>query len=129
MQTIQNNGRPAFPVTEQNGANSGDCGMDLRDYFAAHAPIDMADVRNEWHRRMGNNKQPSLTQLFTIMAEMRSDYANTMLAARANEQPVPREAYDQCNADLVKAEAKLEELGCCRCLNGDWVAPAAEVQS
>jgi hypothetical protein len=66
---------------------------------------------------------------YAKIAESAYEMADAMLAARANEQPVPREAYDQCNADLVKAEAKLEELGCCRCLNGDWVAPAAEVQS
>jgi hypothetical protein len=33
--SAQNNGGAAFPVTEQNGANFGDCGMTLRDYFAA----------------------------------------------------------------------------------------------
>jgi hypothetical protein len=30
-------GEPAFPYTEANGANSGDVGMLLRDYFAAKA--------------------------------------------------------------------------------------------
>jgi hypothetical protein len=32
-----NTGGPAFPYTEANGANSGDVGMTLRDYFAAKA--------------------------------------------------------------------------------------------
>lgn len=32
-----NTGGPAFPYTEANGANSGDVGMTLRDYFAARA--------------------------------------------------------------------------------------------
>jgi hypothetical protein len=32
-----NTGGPAFPHTEANGANSGDVGMTLRDYFAAKA--------------------------------------------------------------------------------------------
>lgn len=32
-------GGPAFPFTEANGANSGDVGMTLRDYFAAKALI------------------------------------------------------------------------------------------
>jgi hypothetical protein len=32
-----NTGGPAFPHTEANGANSGDVGMTLRDYFAAQA--------------------------------------------------------------------------------------------
>jgi hypothetical protein len=31
------NNQPAFPYTEANGANSGDVGMTLRDYFAAKA--------------------------------------------------------------------------------------------
>lgn len=30
-------GMPAFPATEQNGLNSGNSGMTLRDYFAAKA--------------------------------------------------------------------------------------------
>ena len=33
----KNTGGPAFPCTEANGANSGDVGMTLRDYFAAKA--------------------------------------------------------------------------------------------
>lgn len=43
MSTI-NNGGPALPVTEQNGANFGGCGLTLRDYFAAHSdiPLEMA---------------------------------------------------------------------------------------
>lgn len=35
------NGGPAFPVTGQNSANYGDCGMTLRDYFAAKAMHQM----------------------------------------------------------------------------------------
>lgn len=35
--SIKNTGGPAFPVTEDNGANFGDVGMSLRDYFAAKA--------------------------------------------------------------------------------------------
>lgn len=33
---------PAFPTSADNGCNSGEPGMTLRDYFAAHAPTDVA---------------------------------------------------------------------------------------
>lgn len=44
--STQNTGGPAFPVTEQNGANSGDCGMTLRDWFAGKelSKIDQCSV-------------------------------------------------------------------------------------
>ena len=32
-----NTGGPAFPTTQENGCNSGEPGMTLRDYFAAKA--------------------------------------------------------------------------------------------
>jgi hypothetical protein len=32
-----NTGGPAFPTTQENGCNSGEPGMPLRDYFAAKA--------------------------------------------------------------------------------------------
>lgn len=35
-----NTGGPAFPATEEHGCNSGWTGMDLRDYFIAHAPAE-----------------------------------------------------------------------------------------
>ena len=37
MNDTTNNGGPAFPISEANGANSGMPGMTLRDYFAAKA--------------------------------------------------------------------------------------------
>ena len=37
MSDTTNNGGPAFPISEANGANSGMPGMTLRDYFAAKA--------------------------------------------------------------------------------------------
>ena len=37
MSNTTNDGGPAFPITEANGANSGMPGMTLRDYFAAKA--------------------------------------------------------------------------------------------
>ena len=46
-----NTGGPAFPYTEANGANSGDVGMTLRDYFAAKAMQGMlaSDVNATRH--------------------------------------------------------------------------------
>ena len=40
MSKAINDGGSAFPVTERNGANFGDIGMSLRDYFIAHAPAE-----------------------------------------------------------------------------------------
>ena len=42
-----NTGGPAFPCTEANGANSGDVGMTLRDYFAAKALKTFSDDTDE----------------------------------------------------------------------------------
>ena len=39
-----NTGGPAFPCTEANGANSGDVGMTLRDYFAAKVIVQCLEV-------------------------------------------------------------------------------------
>lgn len=55
MAVLTNTGGPAFPVTEQNGANYGDCGMTLRDYFAAAAlPAILAQVNFHDFRGLAN---------------------------------------------------------------------------
>ena len=46
-----NTGGPAFPHTEENGANSGDVGMTLRDYFAAKAMQGLfASDTRDWNQ-------------------------------------------------------------------------------
>lgn len=67
-------GGPAFPITEANGANSGDMGMSLRDYFAAKA------LQSGWLRNTdigyGGMTSPQ------IMATACYEIADAMLAAR-----------------------------------------------
>lgn len=38
-----NDGGPAFPITEANGANNGMPGMSLRDFFAAKAMTSLIE--------------------------------------------------------------------------------------
>lgn len=67
-------GGPAFPITEANGANSGDMGMSLRDYFAAKA------LQSGWLRNTdigyGGMTSPQ------IMATACYEIADAMLEAR-----------------------------------------------
>lgn len=75
---------PAFPATEAHGLNGGWSGISMRDYFAAHAPIDMAEARAFWYRQNGNgSKQPAIEDLFDVLAMLRGRYADSMMAERA----------------------------------------------
>lgn len=75
-------GGPAFPVDANNKAP----GMTLRDYFAAHAPIDMADARNHWHKMHGSgSRQPSMQDIMAVLALLRGEYADAMIAERGAE--------------------------------------------
>ena len=62
------NGGPAFPHTKANGANSGDVGMTLRDYFAAKAMQVVMDG--------------SPTTPYGNIARYAYEMADAMLAAR-----------------------------------------------
>lgn len=52
-------GELAFPTSEEHGFNSGAPGMTLRDYFAAHAPIGVADANEAFYREHGRNARTS----------------------------------------------------------------------
>jgi hypothetical protein len=59
-------------------------GMSVRDYFAAHAPIDLIEARNHWHKMHGNgSRQPTYADLFDALAMLRGQYADAMTAERA----------------------------------------------
>jgi hypothetical protein len=59
-------------------------GMSVRDYFAAHAPIDLIEARNHWHKMHGNgSRQPTYEVLFDTLAMLRGQYADAMIAERA----------------------------------------------
>lgn len=70
-------GGPAFSAT---GPVSNK-GMTLRDYFAAHAPITLADAVSV----LEHSNAPSCTIYETLayLAKLRTDYADAMIAARA----------------------------------------------
>ena len=55
--------KPAFPVTEANGANSGECGMTLRQYAAIK--LKVPDSRTDW---LGDMIEKSLRTDFAAKA-------------------------------------------------------------
>jgi len=81
-------GGPAFPVStaeasegHQDGHNTWQFpGMTLRDYFAAHAPIGVADANEAFYRAHGRNALTS--EMLDTLARLRSMYADAMLKAR-----------------------------------------------
>jgi hypothetical protein len=83
----KNNGGPAFPVPLAAGEaynpsmmGPGD-GMSLRDYFAANAPIGVADANDVFYRENGRNARQS--EMLKTLADLRGRYADAMLAERA----------------------------------------------
>lgn len=59
-------------------------GMTVRDYFAAHAPIDMADARTHWHKMHGSgSRQPTMQDIVATIALLRGEYADAMMAERS----------------------------------------------
>ena len=62
---MKKDGGPAFPNESDFGVSDKSCGMSLRDYFAAHAPIP-AKAGATWGEH----------------AQLRWEYADAMLAER-----------------------------------------------
>jgi hypothetical protein len=84
--SAQNNGGAAFPVTEQNGANFGDCGMSLRDYFAAKAPVN-GEIAIESAKKLTGRPPPNdfvenIVYWNEVDAKIRYMWADAMLAVR-----------------------------------------------
>jgi hypothetical protein len=53
--------------------------MVRRDYFAAHAPFDMASAWRELsHRHQSDGYQPTTADAIALLAKMRVDYAEAM---------------------------------------------------
>ena len=75
-----NTGGTAFPVTEANGANSGESGITMRDYFAAHADVSiytpLENLTAQLHRK------PTIGEMAEYIASIRSIEADAMLKAR-----------------------------------------------
>ncbi len=84
-------GGPAFPVSTAEAAKAiktaltrgSSLGMTMRDYFAAHAPIDVADANEAFYRAHGRNARTS--EMLDTLAGLRSMYADAMLKAREAE--------------------------------------------
>lgn len=83
-------GGPAFPITAQQDPNGGmltwnSDGITVRDYFAAHAPFTLEDARNYWKRTATDygGHWPDMSVLLAVLAKLRGEYADTMLAERA----------------------------------------------
>lgn len=88
---IDKTGGPAFPGInpamtgiDSDGVeryeNEASGGMSLRDYFAAHAPIDQAWANDIFFKRNGRNA--GWIETLEMMAELRWAYADKMLKGR-----------------------------------------------
>jgi hypothetical protein len=58
-------GGPVFPATEANGLNSGWDGMNLRQYYAAHAPAEIPD----WFEFTPATPRPAMPDKFTELTD------------------------------------------------------------
>ena len=78
-----NDGGPALPTENAMQTGPSSCryeGMTMRDYFAAHAPIGVADANEAFYRAHGRNARTS--EMLDTLAGLRSMYADAMLKAR-----------------------------------------------
>jgi hypothetical protein len=91
MNTI-NDGGPVFPTTEAHGFNQGEPGITARDYFAAKAPISVADALIACAvdtGSIGTLPRAQRVTVLAVLAEMRLEYADAMIAARAGTAGTP----------------------------------------
>lgn len=73
-------GGTAFPCQHQGSTRSDAFGMSLRDYFMAHAPIQVSDANNFFYQNNGRNA--SFSEMIATLATLRRAYASHMLAER-----------------------------------------------
>lgn len=73
----------AFPTINQNSDifSGAQQGMTLRDYFVAHAPITMADATKALFDS-GSKNEVTVMHAINMLVQMRSAYADAMLAER-----------------------------------------------
>lgn len=82
---VSNNGGPAFPKALDpypNLSGTPQDGMTLRDYFAAHAPVDYSMACQAFGSTPNLNNDQERAAFFAVWAFMRSEYADAMLKAR-----------------------------------------------
>jgi len=89
--SARNDGGPAFPAPLETALmaglkpSNGALGMTLRDYFAANAPITVADAMVAVaadSASIGTLQKSARARVMAMLAEMRLEYADAMLAAR-----------------------------------------------
>ena len=87
MSDAINNGEPAFPcdsIVERNqkggfvGVEVSSSGMTVREYFAAHAPITLAEAGEKYRLNNGNG---TIGDVMDYLAKLRWAYADSMLKA------------------------------------------------
>ncbi len=77
-------GGPAFPkagLDPWGAAQTVHVGMSRRDYFAAHAPISVADANDAFYRMNGRNA--GIAEMLEMLATLRGMYANAAVAESA----------------------------------------------
>ena len=81
--TQDNTGGPAFPVlvSKNPAIEYCDSGMTLRDYYKAHAPVNITDAMQAsgCYPTMTPSDRPAV---WSAMAILREEYADAMLKAR-----------------------------------------------
>lgn len=88
----KNTGGPAFPCLEATLTGIGSDGeerfdteahggMTLRDYFAATAPISVADANGAFY--LTNGRNAGMREMINMLAVLRGTYADAMIAERA----------------------------------------------
>jgi hypothetical protein len=89
MSEAINTGGPAFPATEKHGCNSGWSGMDLRDYFIAHAPTE---PQNWFHGQMPPPPRQRMAKPDDLTREEREELAawGDVIDAKDMKQPRAR---------------------------------------
>lgn len=80
---------PAFPLNEKDDDGShhySHSGMTQLEYFAAHAPISLADAVNCYGSRPNLNDDADRAGFFATWAWMRIEFAKAMVAELAGDQ-------------------------------------------
>lgn len=69
----------AFPVSEEHGANSGDCGITRLEYFMAHVDVSIYNPMESLTRSIG--RQFTVKELAEYVAGIRILEARAMIEA------------------------------------------------
>lgn len=79
----RDDGGPAFPNITPDMPIQGGPGMSLRDYLAGQAPITLADAQVIMGATFDVNNDKDRAAIMLVLALMRYEYADAMIAERA----------------------------------------------